>query len=98
MAELIDRSKLMFLLERELDMNGITDWGKGYMEAIHDAMEHAKFMETTTEAEIRATAISDFLQFVYDNASNEEYANEDGWAISDLIDLEYKFLEQLKEE
>ena len=29
----------MNLLERELDMNGITDWGKGYMDAIHDAME-----------------------------------------------------------
>ena len=51
----------------------------------------------TTEAEIRAKAISDFLQFVYDNASNEEYANEDGWAFSDLMDLEYKFAEQLKE-
>jgi hypothetical protein len=46
---------------------------------------------------IRAKAISDFLQFVYDNASNEEYANEDGWAMSDLIDLEFKFAEQLKE-
>lgn len=42
-------------------------------------------------------AISDYLQFVYDNASNEEYANEDGWAMSDLIDLEFKYLEQLKE-
>ena len=62
MAELIDRSKLMFLLERELDINGITDWGKGYMEAIHDAMEHAKFMETTTEAEIRAMAIDEFAE------------------------------------
>jgi hypothetical protein len=47
---------------------------------------------------IRAKAISDFLQFIYDNASNEEYANEDGWAMSDLIDLEFKYLEQLKEE
>jgi len=64
MAELIDRSKLMFLLERELDMNGITDWGKGYMEAIHDAMEHAKFMETTTEAEIRASAIDEFAELI----------------------------------
>lgn len=64
MAELIDRSKLMFLLERELDMNGITDWGKGYMEAIHDAMEHVKFMTTTTEAEIRAKAIEEFAEKV----------------------------------
>ena len=50
------------------------------------------------DKEIRAMAISDFLQFVYDNANNEEYANEDGWAMSDLIDLECKYLEQLKGE
>lgn len=48
------------------------------------------------DKEIRAKAITDYLQFVYDNASNEEYANEDGWAFSDLMDLEYKYLEQLK--
>ena len=42
----IDASGLMSLLEKELDMNGITDWGKGYMDAIHDAMEHVKFMPT----------------------------------------------------
>ena len=45
-TRLIDANGLMILLERELDMNGITDWGKGYMEAIHDAMEHVKFMPT----------------------------------------------------
>ena len=43
---LIDANGLILLLERELDMNGITDWGKGYMDAIHDAMEHVKFMPT----------------------------------------------------
>lgn len=43
---LIDADGLMMLLERELDMNGITDWGKGYMDAVHDAMEHVKFMPT----------------------------------------------------
>lgn len=43
---LIDANGLMLLLEKELDMNGITDWGKGYMDAIHDAMEHVKFMPT----------------------------------------------------
>ena len=45
-TRLIDANGLMNLLERELDMNGITDWGKGYMDAIHDAMEHVKFMPT----------------------------------------------------
>lgn len=72
---------------------------------IHDCSEdikielaHQKWNNRATEAEIRANAISDFLQFVYDNASNEEYANEDGWAFSDLMDLEFKFAEQLKEE
>ena len=45
-TRLIDANGLMILLERELDMNGITDWGKGYMDAIHDAMEHVKFMPT----------------------------------------------------
>lgn len=44
----IDADGLMKLLEREMDMNGITDWGKGYMAAIHDAMEHVKFMPTIT--------------------------------------------------
>ena len=47
----IDASGLMNLLERELDMNGITDWGKGYMDAIHDAMEHVKFMPTLEQNE-----------------------------------------------
>ena len=50
-----------------------------------------------TEAEIRYKAITDFLQFVCDNANNEEYDNEDGWAMSDLIDLELEYFKQLKE-
>ena len=29
-TRLIDANGLMNLLERELDMNGITDWGKRY--------------------------------------------------------------------
>ena len=49
----IDASGLMSLLERELDMNGITDWGKGYMDAIHDAMEHVKFMPTLKQNETK---------------------------------------------
>lgn len=49
----IDASGLMNLLEKELDMNGITDWGKGYMDAIHDAMEHVKFMPTLEQNEIK---------------------------------------------
>lgn len=49
----IDASELMNLLERELDMNGITDWGKGYMDAIHDAMEHVKFMPTLEQNEVK---------------------------------------------
>ena len=50
---LIDANGLMNLLERKLDMNGITDWGKGYMEAIHYAMEHVKFMPTIEEKPIK---------------------------------------------
>ena len=49
----IDASGLMNLLEKELDMNGITDWGKGYMDAIHDAMEHVKFMPTLEAEDIK---------------------------------------------
>ena len=49
----IDASGLMNLLERELDMNGITDWGKGYMDAIHYAMEHVKFMPTLEQNETK---------------------------------------------
>ena len=49
----IDASGLMNLLEKELDMNGITDWGKGYMDAIHDAMEHVKFMPTLATNETK---------------------------------------------
>ena len=45
-TRLIDANGLMILLERELDMNGVTDWGKGYMDAIHDVMERVKFMPT----------------------------------------------------
>ena len=49
----IDASGLMNLLEKELDMNGITDWGKGYMDAIHDAIEHVKFMPTLEQNETK---------------------------------------------
>ena len=52
-TRLIDANGLMILLERELDMNGITDWGKGYMDAIHDAMEHVKFMPTIETSKIK---------------------------------------------
>lgn len=46
---------------------------------------------TVTEAEIRANAIEEFLQFVYDNANREEFDNKDGWALSDLIILSEEF-------
>ena len=52
-TRLIDANGLMNLLERELDMNGITDWGKGYMDAIHDAMEHVKFMPTIKTSKLK---------------------------------------------
>ena len=52
-TRLIDANGLMNLLERELDMNGITDWGKGYMDAIHDAMEHVKFMPTIETSKLK---------------------------------------------
>lgn len=49
----IDASGLMNLLEKELDMNGITDRGKGYMDAIHDTMEYVKFMPTLEQNETK---------------------------------------------
>ena len=49
----IDASGLMNLLEMEMDMNGITDWGKGYIDGIHDAMERVKFMPTLKMDEIK---------------------------------------------
>ena len=65
-TRLIDANGLMILLERELDMNGITDWGKGYMEAIHDAMEHVKFMPT-----IETDAVKHGSWFLLDECANE---------------------------
>lgn len=97
MAELIDRSKLMFLLERELDMNGITDWGKGYMEAIHDAMEHAKFMETTTEADIRAMAIEEFKEEAMRKLTELELKNV-CYTVTDCKIVLREVAEQLKGE
>ena len=97
MAELIDKSKLMFLLEREMDMNGITDWGKGYMEAIHDAMEHVKFMETTTEAEIRAKAYDEFCTEAIKQFA--EFDRLHGYpTVADCEDVLNDVAEQLKEE
>jgi len=103
MAELIEKDALSEEIESlTVHVTGLRA-GKGVLSKFMDEYRNSVLriideQPTTTEAEIRASAISDFLQFVYDNASNEEYANEDGWAFSDLIDLEYKFLEQLKEE
>lgn len=92
MAELIDAVRLKTEIDWLLEKKYISSNTMVTMKNVIDGQP------TTTEAEIRAKAISDFLQFAYDNASNEEYANEDGWAMSDLIDLEFKFAEQLKEE
>lgn len=64
-TRLIDANGLMNLLERELDMNGITDWGKGYMEAIHDSMEHVKFMPT-----IEADTVKHGSWFLLDECAN----------------------------
>ena len=64
-TRLIDANGLMNLLERELDMNGITDWGKGYMDASHDAMEHVKFMPT-----IEADTVKHGSWFLLDECSN----------------------------
>ena len=71
----IDANGLMNLLERELDMNGITDWGKGYMDAIHDAMEHVKFMPTIETDAVRTDEeVKDVVEEIFDysncNASN----------------------------
>ena len=64
-TRLIDANGLMNLLERELNMNGITDWGKGYMDAIHDAMEHVKFMPT-----IGTNTVKHGSWFLLDECSN----------------------------
>ena len=64
-TRLIDANGLMNLLERELDMNGITDWGKGYMDAIHDAMEHVKFMPT-----IETNTVKHGSWFLLDECAN----------------------------
>lgn len=37
--------------------------------------------------EYESNIILDFLQYVRDNADREEFNNEDGWALSDLIIL-----------
>ena len=64
-TRLIDANGLMILLERELDMNGITDWGKGYMDAIHDVMEHVNFMPT-----IEPNTVKHGSWFLLDECSN----------------------------
>lgn len=40
--------------------------------------------------------ITDFLQFVANNAKNEEFKNDDGWSMADLIELSIRFIENLK--
>lgn len=93
MAELINREPIVKRVKNFAEY----EWNDTRKQAYSEFLDMLTDTPTVTEAEIRAKAISDFLQFVYDNASNEEYANEDGWAFSDLMDLEYKFAEQLKE-
>lgn len=42
----IDANGLLILLEKEMDMNCITDWRKGYMYGIRAAIQHVKFIPT----------------------------------------------------
>ena len=96
MAELIDKGAITFRCRYSGDCRGSIEACFKCRDYVCD-FEDIQDMPTVTEAEIRYKAITDFLQFVCDNANNEKYANEDGWALSDLIDLEFKYLEQLKE-
>ena len=89
MVELIDKGALISHMLSQWDLQDL------YMPVHFEYLVDE--IPTVTKAEIHYKAITDFLQFVCDNANNEEYANEDGWAMSDLIDLEFKYLEQLKE-
>ena len=56
---------------------------EGFIEALNLVQEVAK--------EYCNNIILDFLQFVRDNADREEFDNEDGWALSDLITLATEF-------
>lgn len=71
-ARLIDANVLMKILEKELDMNVITDWGIGYIDAIHNAMEDVEFMPTV---EIELVRHGKWLKFT-DNGIEYQTCSE----------------------
>lgn len=62
MAELISKDGVIKLIEKEFDMNCLTEWGQGYIDAMHDVKGIIATLPTVTEAEIRAKAIEEMVE------------------------------------
>lgn len=94
MAELIDKNGAIKLIEKEFDMNCLTEWGQGYIDAMKDVKGIIALLPTTTEAEIRAKAIKDFLDKLLEHET-ENWVDHQEYGIT-WADLEL-VAEQLKE-
>lgn len=76
MAELIDKNGAIKLIEKEFDMNCLTEWGQGYIDAMNDVKGIIALLPTTTEAEIRAKALDDFMARINKNTAIADFMRE----------------------
>ncbi len=97
MAELIDKGALVSLVNREKEMSS-SEYSVGYIDAINDVNNMIDVLPTTTEADIRAMAIDEFVKEIRDWQkevyTNDRYAGE----LDFLFKHIYEIAEQLKEE
>ena len=105
MAELIDKNGAIKLIEKEFDMNCLTEWGQGYIDAMKDVKGIIALLPTTTEAEIRAMAYERFAEKLSDAYSEHSTTlrlhgvDFDILTVDGAIEIMWDLVsEQLKEE
>ena len=64
MAELIDKHTIIRFHIDEKDYENLTDYGRGYTDAMKEVLEIIDSKPFITEAEIRANAISEVIEAV----------------------------------
>lgn len=93
MAKLIKKNEAIVIIEREKEIDTSTEWGDGFLSGLNAIEENLALLETVTEADIRAKAISDMAEAIKSNFIFTDYAQ--AMCFKDMID---KLAEQLKKE
>lgn len=93
MAELIDKGALLETVKQEKQ----TLQGNIYRAAVCMVEDKIKRMPTTTESEIRAKAIDEFAEALYNKSTSLKYIESDDYGMLHFEEV-YEIAEQLKGE